>query len=426
MSQLDARVLAASRVWAAHKFPYLASALFATTIVERPGLGGTAVDERWRLYVDPEIAGEWTVEQLGVLLVHHVGHLIREHADRARAAGVSEASTKEWTRACDAELNDDLAEIGMAPPGHAVMPEDLGGDRGRMAEEYFELQFASRKQKPEGTESDESKDGRDDQSQEDDRPDDDNDNGDDHDDHGSGTHGQPREWDAPAGHDSINEHEAQLVRRRVAEAVQQTVKERGDVPGGWRRWAGDVLHPKVDWRRALAAEIRRSIQRHAGRVDYSYRRPSRRATVSPDVVLPAMERPVPEIAVVVDTSASMDDALLDRVLGEIDGLLEAVGVHTSGVPVLAVDTEVHAITRVRSSRQVVLSGGGGTDMSRGIAAAQALQPRPSVVVVLTDGFTPWPVAPPKGMSVVVALVEAPGRSWPTPEWARVVVVDDAA
>ena len=401
--ELDAHALAASRVWAAHKFPYLASALFATKIVSAPGIGGSAVDDKWRLYIDPASAAEWTVEQTGSLIVHHVGHLVREHAERARSMGISDATSKAWTQACDAELNDDLAEVGITPPGHVVLPEDLGGVRGRMAEEYFDL-VTSQRDGDSGNEDDG------------------------HDDHGSGAHGQQRDWDQEGDADDkgLSEHEAQLVRRRVAESIQQTVRERGDVPGGWQRWAGELLHPRVDWRRVLAAEIRRSIQRHAGRVDYSYRRPSRRATVSPDVVLPAMEHPTPSIAVVVDTSASMGDETLQQVLGEIDALLDAVGVHSGGVPVLAVDTQVHAISRVRVARQVNLSGGGGTDMSRGIEAAAKLRPRPAVVIVLTDGFTPWPIAPPKGMSVVVALVETPSRTWPTPDWARVVRIDDAA
>jgi predicted metal-dependent peptidase len=407
--ELDAHDLAASRVWAAHKFPYLASALFATKIVNAPGVGGSAVDDRWRLYIDPADAAGWSVEQLGSLIVHHVGHLVREHADRARSMGISEATAKAWTKACDAELNDDLAEVGITPPGHVVLPEDLGGVRGRMAEEYFDLVASHRE-----------RDG--------DEGDDDGSRGQSHDDHGSGAHGQHRDWDQEGGDGDkgLSEHEAQLVRRRVAESIQQTVRERGDVPGGWQRWAGELLHPHVDWRRVLAAEIRRSIQRHAGRVDYSYRRPSRRATVSPDVVLPAMEHPTPQIAVVVDTSASMGDETLQQVLGEIDALLDAVGVHSGGVPVLAVDTEVHSVSRVRAARQVTLAGGGGTDMSRGIEAAAKLRPRPAVVIVLTDGFTPWPVAPPKGLSVVVALVETPSRTWPTPDWARVVRIDDAA
>jgi hypothetical protein len=55
-------------------------------------------------------------------------------------------------------------------------------------------------------------------------------------------------------------------------------------------------------------------------------------------------------------------------------------------------------------------------MGAGIAAAAALRPRPSVTVVLTDGFTPWPGEAPRGMRVVVGLLgpDAPQA----PIWAR--------
>lgn len=79
--------------------------------------------------------------------------------------------------------------------------------------------------------------------------------------------------------------------------------------------------------------------------------------------------------------------------------------------------------KVTSPRQVELLGGGGTDMGEGIEAARRLRPPPSVVVVLTDGFTPWPSEPPKGVRVVVGLLrESPMR---TPAWARVVQIEAA-
>jgi hypothetical protein len=68
-------------------------------------------------------------------------------------------------------------------------------------------------------------------------------------------------------------------------------------------------------------------------------------------------------------------------------------------------------------------------MGAGLAAAARLRPRPSVAVVLTDGMTPWPAEPPKGLQVVVGIVGTPaqgGRPWAAPGWARVVHIDDAA
>jgi predicted metal-dependent peptidase len=92
-----------------------------------------------------------------------------------------------------------------------------------------------------------------------------------------------------------------------------------------------------------------------------------------------------------------------------------------------VDTNVHAVTRVSRATQVELAGGGGTDMGAGITAAAALRPRPSVIIVLTDGFTPWPTAAPRSTKVVVGILgqnKAPIRHFGVPPWARCVEIDD--
>src|SRR6202008_1209761 len=114
-------------------------------------------------------------------------------------------------------------------------------------------------------------------------------------------------------------------RRQVAQDVIAHSKLAGTVPGGLLRWAKDILSPKINWRTLLAAELRRAVAEVSGAVDYSYRRPSRRATVAGDVVLPALRRPVPEVAVVCDTSGSMTEDLLAAALAEVEGLLRALG-----------------------------------------------------------------------------------------------------
>lgn len=63
-------------------------------------------------------------------------------------------------------------------------------------------------------------------------------------------------------------------------------------------------------------------------------------------------------------------------------------------------------------------------MGAGIEAAAALKPRPSVVIVLTDGYTPWPEQPPPGVRVVVGLLSQGGEAWSAPQWARVVQIEE--
>lgn len=122
----------------------------------------------------------------------------------------------------------------------------------------------------------------------------------------------------------------------------------------------------------------------------------------------------------------MHERLLARALTEIEAVLTKAGLRQAQVRVLAVDTDVHVVRRVSRAAQVQLAGGGGTDMGAGIESAAELRPRPSVVIVLTDGYTPWPDQPPPGIRVIVGLLTEGARppGWAPPEWARTVVIED--
>jgi predicted metal-dependent peptidase len=384
--------LAAARIWAAARFPYLASGIFGAQVTAVPGLESVAIDERWQLSADPELVAGWSPAQFGSVLVHHVCHILRHHSERALAAAVTKDDSRQWLSAADAEINDDLIPAGLELPGNPVLPRHFGADAGRLAEEYF-----ARLKRREAGPDDESPVAS-------------------WLDCGSGADGLPRASDRPGG---LDPWLADLLRRQVAEEVVRHAKQAGTVPAGLLRWARDVLAPRVDWRRLLAAELRRAVADVAGAADYSYRRPSRRAAAVSGVVLPALRRPVPELAVVCDTSGSMSEELLAMALAEVEGLLRALGLARQ-LRVLACDAAAAPAQRVSSARQVTLTGGGGTNMGAGLAAAYALRPRPAVTVVLTDGYTPWPDAAPKGMRVVAGLLgddapEAPG-------WARAVRV----
>jgi predicted metal-dependent peptidase len=394
--------LAAGRLWAASHFPYLASGLFGAQVLAKPGIATVAVDEGWRLHADPEVTAAWTPAQLGSVLVHHVSHLLRAHGERAVASGVIADDAPAWVRGADAEINDDLIPAGLELPGRPVLPGHLGAAEGLLAEQYFTAGQGPG-DVPAGPGREGSGAGWDL-------------------DCGSGADGRPRDWDA-FGPPALSPWQARLLCRQVAQECVRQAREAGNVPAGLLRWAEQTLQPAVDWRRVLAAELRRAVADAAGAVDYSYRRPSRRASVAGPVVLPALRRPVPEVAVVCDTSGSMTEDLLAAALAEVEGLLRSLGMARQ-VRVLACDTAAGAARRVTSARQVELVGGGGTDMGAGVEAAAALRPRPVVTVVLTDGFTPWPDQPPRGIRVVVALLgdEAPDG----PGWARAVRVPSTA
>jgi len=397
MAERRVEGVAAARLWATGRFPYLATGLFGAEVVAAPDSGTVSVDEHWRMRADPDLVAGWTAAQLGSVLVHHVCHLLRTHGERAQAVGVGPRDAGNWVRAADAEINDDLIPAGLDLPGQPVLPRDLGAENGLLAEQYFAARTTDRSGQK-GAEPDQASDWLD---------------------CGSGADGVRREGEGAAG---LPAWQAELLRRQVAQDVIAHSKQAGTVPGGLLRWAREILSPKVNWRTLLAAELRRAVAEVSGAVDYSYRRPSRRASVAGNVVLPALRRPVPEVAVVCDTSGSMTEDLLAAALAEVEGLMRALGMARQ-VRVLACDTAVGPAQRVNSARQVQLVGGGGTNMGTGIAAAAALRPRPAVTVVLTDGYTPWPAYAPKGTRVVVGLI-GPGAP-AAPSWARSVRVEEA-
>lgn len=400
--------LAAARLWAATRFPYLTVAIFGIRVVADRGGGAVWVDETWRVHADPELATTWTPAQLGSVLVHHACHLLRDHAVRARAAGVGPERSRTWVRAADAEINDDLVTAGLELPGRPILPRDLGAVDGLLAEQYFDglrppaLQARGTRDRACSSTGARSRRAGDDGAAEQWL------------DCGSGADGVARPRGGPSG---LSPWQAELLRREVAHDVIARGDEAADVPVGWLRWANEMLSPKIDWRTVIGAELRRAVADVSGAVDYSYRRPSRRAIVSGNVVLPALRRPVPEVAIVCDISDSITANLLTMALAEVEQVLRTLGL-SRRVTVLACSTVVASTQRVRSARQVRLVGGGGTNMGAGIAAAARLRPRPTVTMVLTDGHTPWPPVRPQGMRVVVGLLgsRAPDAPW----WARAV------
>lgn len=395
--------LAPARLWAATRFPYLATGVFGANVVAEPGSGTVSVDGSWRMHADPELVAQWSAAKFGSVLVHHVCHLLRTHGERSQAAGVGPDQARAWVRAADAEINDDLVPAGLELPGRPVLPRHLGAPDGLLAEQYFAHTAGPSATGTNGGRGSTT-----------DRP---ADQGTGETagqwlECGSGADGLPRDCDCAA---HLPPWQAGLLRRQVAQEVIAQGKQSGTVPAGLLRWAEELVSPRVDWRALLAAELRRAVGEVSGALDYSYRRPSRRSAVTGQVVLPALRRPVPDVAVVCDTSGSMTQELLAMALAEVQGLLYALGLARQ-LRVLACDTAVAPAQQVSAVRQVHLIGGGGTGMGAGIAAAVALRPRPAVTVVLTDGYTPWPAVPPKGTRVVVGLL---GSGAPDPpRWAR--------
>jgi len=204
---------------------------------------------------------------------------------------------------------------------------------------------------------------------------------------------------------------SEAIRQQVAVEILNHVATRGDVPANLRRWAEERLRPKVNWRAVLRNSVRQGLVTLRQRRFPSYVLRHRRAEALDPFFLPGAYGRLPRVAVVVDTSGSVSDATLAQALGELRGVLRS----GARVTLYSVDAEVHHVQRVFRGQPVLLFGGGGTDMRVGIA--RAVEDSHELIVVLTDGYTPWPEVPPRARVVVGLLGNCPDEP---PPWAKVV------
>lgn len=395
--------LSAAKMWLTSaddgRLPYLSHALFSMPTVVTDRVEVLTTDEHWRLYANPDAVAELPVPQLAQRLAHLVWHLLFDHATRARVMDVGPRTLGDWETATHAVIAETLEASGMrehALPPPPTVPRLVAG---ASAEEHYarltRLAVLAEEAPGEGSE----------------RPPDAG--------CGSGCDGLPRGYELPATEDAgaLSPLAAMELRKHIAVELGAHLRGRGTEPGEWLRWIEQMRAPRLPWPQLLAAAVLRAVTWAAGQPDYTYSRFSRRQYASPTARLPGMRRPVPEVALVLDTSGSVDDELLAQALGEVEGAIRATGVRRESVSVVACDADVQSASRVQSARQVVLGGGGGTDLRVGIAQAAAMRPRPQIIVVLTDGHTPWPDAPVPGTAVVAGLLGHAGRDLPrTPDW----------
>ncbi|WP_327698479.1 vWA domain-containing protein [Streptomyces sp. NBC_00459] len=410
---LDLDKLFAARLHAVRARPYLATALFALHPVESHQVPTMAVDRHWRCYVSPSFVDRTPVEELAGVWVHEVSHLLRDHHGRsdrfAREHGLSGPGERlRMNIAADCEINDDVFGDGLVCPEGAVEPDSLGLPTGELMEEYLRrfrlgpntlnLSWL---------------------------------------DCGSGADGLGRAWDrGPDGAHGLSEQERDAVRFRVAQGINGRP---GDAPKGWRRWAEEAFHPPLPWRELLGAAVRSAASGSGVGEDYTYGRPARRSTALPGVVLPSLRRRPPRVSVVIDTSGSVSDAELGSALLEVTAISRAVGGRRDLVTVVPCDAAAHMVHTLCRAEGIPLTGGGGTDLRTGFAKALRATPRPDVVVVLTDGQTPWPDTRPPCRTVVGLFPrQRTVRPWgesegddeyvpdAPPDWARVVHIGSTA
>ena len=452
-------ILAACRA-----MPLCATAIRALNPVITRGVPTMAVDKYYRMYANPDFIDEIRQMARDVsntnkcpvckgsehhenayvagAICHEAWHLLRKHHSRAiQKTLTTRLDYYVWALAVDMEINDDILDVlsqhnlakgssgyvarpcfppvqltqdiehpETKAPG-VLVPSSFGCEDGKLAESYFETLKEQLLSQPnmtpdqlEGILGEIT-------------------------DCGSGMDGKPRAYEVGEPHadnpvPGISEVEGRLLSKEVAKDIKNA--GRGNTPGGWKRWAEDELEPpRYDWRKELRQVIKYSVSINPGDTIRSYRRLGRRSASLMQngritTVLPSSHDPTPRVCVVQDTSGSMGKEEITASLREIRGILQST---KATVGFINCDSAADKPQEVRSVGAISLVGGGGTDMSVGIQAALESTPAPQVIVVITDGYTPWPKAAPYGVRVVVCLV-ADGAVHNVPQWAHTVRVFD--
>jgi predicted metal-dependent peptidase len=179
---------------------------------------------------------------------------------------------------------------------------------------------------------------------------------------------------------------AATIRGRVAQAAT-AARLAGQMPADIARAVQSILAPSIPWQEMLRHFM---TARTNTRSDWSRR--NRRFT---SIYLPTRTgKQMRKIGVILDTSGSIDDRLMSIMASEVHAIGADVGAEETHVKFASTKT-VHE-QRFMRGEPIVLQpkGGGGTDMRAPLGEFEAEETPPDVVVLLTDGYTPWPQVEP--------------------------------
>ena len=188
------------------------------------------------------------------------------------------------------------------------------------------------------------------------------------------------------------------VRQNVAQAANMA-RMAGKLTGGLERLVDQMLNPAVPWQVLL-----RDYMTRICKDDESWNRRNRRYA---HAFLPARhsER-MGEIVIIGDTSGSISEEDLNRVAAEVNAIAEQV--RPELIRVIWADTVVTREETFEPGEEIRLkpAGGGGTDMRVPLHHVE-MNYDPQVVVLVTDGYTPWPAVEPPYPLIVCCTTQEP-------------------
>ena len=188
------------------------------------------------------------------------------------------------------------------------------------------------------------------------------------------------------GRPKLSKEDRQQIKDEIKEAMlaAASASDAGNIPAGVKRLIKDLTEPKMDWRDLLRMQLESTIKS-----DYTWMRASRKGWHM-DAVMPGMKLdPMIDIALMIDASGSMDDAMLKDILSETASIMESFPAYR--IHVASFDTEVYNAKQYDSDNleditEYEIQGGGGTDFDCMFKYLKDNEIEPKRLVVFTDGY----------------------------------------
>lgn len=327
---------------------------------------------------NPEYVASLKDVELKGLIAHLVMHIAAGHPWRQ-----GERSARLWNVAADMAIAPALLDAGFVMPAGSIAFDERF--RGMTAEGIYAVLEKEQEPQPENPEPEAPQETSDEDGGGDgsDAP---------GDDEGPTEKVSEPEVSNPVAPGEVRPNLDGSAELEMLAAIQDAVEQQGTLPGDMARVVKGYLCSQVDWREALHQFAQRCVSGAAGGYDWS--RPNTR-WVHRSLYLPRRQaKRLGCLVVVRDTSASIDENLLNLFMGELRAIVDSV--EPERLIVLDCDARVNAVFESEGGELPEgiekARGGGGTSFVPPFDWLKEHQIEPDGLVYLTDLLGTFPKA----------------------------------
>ena len=316
----------------------------------------TFTSDGLKMHYNSEYLDKLSVEEVEFVMANGAMHTVLKHYERLNGR------TKWlWQTATDYVVNAMLVKNGMQLPEYAYFENKF---EGLYVEEVYAILSAEMKDNSEYSIEEENQqiNDTDDKNME-------------------NLHVQKEHAPDSNAQESIEEESAEEKEetKERLEQIFQKLKRQGNLPKELELVIPEYFSNKVDWREFLygyiAAHAKTSYRFTPPNMKYLYR----------GIYLPSLSSDLLRVIVAIDTSGSVDEALLSTFLGEVTSMMQQYPNYE--IELITADAKIQSVKTFLPGEPLdySISGGGGTDFRPVFEYVQMHIDYPTLLIYFTDG-----------------------------------------